>query len=115
MADSEASEGRDDDGGGRTTPEVINVITALGHPLRRRIMRRLEGAGVARSPAELSIELNNSLSGVSYHVRVLKRKGIIRLTDQRQARGSMEHFYASNVTGNRQVKSILAETKAHDE
>src|ERR1700742_3128765 len=47
-----------------------DLLTALRHPLRRRILRRMDD-DEAISPRELSRLLAEPLSNVSYHVRVL--------------------------------------------
>ena len=47
-----------------------DLLTALRHPLRRRILRRMDEED-AISPRDLSRVLQQPLSNVSYHVRVL--------------------------------------------
>lgn len=47
-----------------------DLLVALRHPLRRQILQAMAD-GEAVSPLELSLELRQSLSNVSYHVRVL--------------------------------------------
>jgi DNA-binding transcriptional ArsR family regulator len=76
-------------------PSYPTLLQALNHPLRRQILLALHEAGEARSPRELSQVVRDPLSNVSYHVRVLRAKGVVALTDSRQVRGSSEHFYAS--------------------
>jgi DNA-binding transcriptional ArsR family regulator len=77
-------------------PDEDNLLTALGHPLRRRILR-LMADGEAISPRELATALRQPLSNVSYHVRVLADCEAVTLVGTRPARGSMQHFYRSNV------------------
>lgn len=91
------------------------LLTALGHPLRRRILRALHGAGEARSPSELSESLHLPISGVSYHTKVLRDKNAIALTDTRQVRGTLEHFYVSTVTDSESAIQILDSSEAEDE
>ena len=50
-------------------------FTALGHPLRRRILREMLDERTRTSPRELAAELGEPLSNVSYHVRVLAECG----------------------------------------
>jgi predicted transcriptional regulator len=45
------------------------------------------------SPNELKKALNEGLSQVSYHVKVLKDFGMIELTRTEPRRGAVEHFY----------------------
>ena len=73
-----------------------DLLTALRHPLRRRILRRMDGNG-AISPRELSRQLEEPLSNVSYHVRVLVGCAAVTLVDTQPVRGSMQHFYCTAV------------------
>jgi DNA-binding transcriptional ArsR family regulator len=76
--------------------EETDLLRALRHPLRRRILREM-GNGKAASPRELSNRLGEPLSKVSYHVRVLAECRAITLVGTRPARGSVRHFYRSTV------------------
>lgn len=69
------------------------IITALGHPLRARILARLD-MGEA-SPKEIAGELGEKLGNVSYHVRILARLGLIELVRETPRRGAVEHHYRS--------------------
>jgi DNA-binding transcriptional ArsR family regulator len=71
-----------------TEPEIVK---ALAHPLRVRILAVLERQ--TASPNQLSQELGVPLGNVSYHVRMLARLGLIKLVSKRQRRGAIEHFY----------------------
>lgn len=70
-------------------------LTALGHEMRREIMRALvkRGGNKAVSPREVSGTLRKPLSNVSYHVRVLAECDAITLVSMKPVRGSMQHFY----------------------
>lgn len=72
------------------------LLSALRHPLRRRILREMAD-GKAISPRELSDRLGQSLSNVSYHVRVLAGSGAITPVMTKPARGSLQHFYRTAV------------------
>jgi DNA-binding transcriptional ArsR family regulator len=72
--------------------ETSQLLVALGHPLRRQILR-LMASEERVSPRELSRRLRRPLSNLSYHVRVLLECGAIELVDMQPARGSMQHFY----------------------
>lgn len=67
------------------------IITALGHPLRARILSVLD-TGEA-SPKELATQLGEKLGNVSYHVRILARLGLIELVRETPRRGAVEHHY----------------------
>lgn len=75
------------------------VLTALGHPLRRKILRKLEGnTNGGLSPKQLADTFDQPIGVVSYHVRLLAGAGVLKLTDTKQRRGAVEHFY--NRAGN---------------
>lgn len=89
--------------------DTNNLLVALRHPLRRRILHVLAGEE-PRSPRELADGLDEPLSNVSYHVRVLAECGAARLVRTKQVRGSTQHFYRSSVeTG--WARSVLKSTK----
>lgn len=76
------------------------VLSSLGHPLRRKILRELEGnTNGGLSPKMLSEKLEAHIGVVSYHVRLLADAGVLKLTGTKPARGAVEHFYvrAGNV------------------
>jgi DNA-binding transcriptional ArsR family regulator len=45
------------------------------------------------SPNEIAREINSEVGHVSYHVRELKKLGVIEPVDERKVRGAVEHFY----------------------
>lgn len=85
-------------GGGTLAKKENNagLLTALKHPVRRAVLRRLRG-GHRLSPRELAEALGLPLSNVSYHVRVLADNGAVRLVDEVQVRGSLQHFYVIDI------------------
>lgn len=68
-------------------------ITAMMHPLRVDIMRRLASNGKGTSPKELATEFNVPLANVAYHMQVLKKVKMIKLKKKEPRRGAVEHFY----------------------
>lgn len=72
------------------------LLIALRHPLRRRILRAM-AAHDPISPRQISDELHQPLSNVSYHVRVLADCGTVALVDTAPVRGSMQHFYSPTI------------------
>jgi DNA-binding transcriptional ArsR family regulator len=73
-----------------------DLLYALRHPLRRRILRAMAGKP-AISPRELSTALQQPLSNVSYHVRVLAECSAVALVRTKDVRGSLQHFYLPTV------------------
>ncbi|MGN6814919.1 MAG: hypothetical protein ACTHK3_02400 [Solirubrobacterales bacterium] len=69
------------------------LLDALRNPLRRNLLRRYVESAEMLSPKELAGLEKKSLSGVSYHVRVLAKCGAIEEAGDRRVRGSIEHFY----------------------
>jgi DNA-binding transcriptional ArsR family regulator len=77
---------------GRDRPLDPNLAKALSHPLRQRILERLNRDGEA-SPTELARRLDERLPNVAYHVRILVELDCLELVRTRQVRGALEHHY----------------------
>ncbi len=78
------------------TPRPDQLLMALNHPVRRRILRAFAGRETA-SPVELANRLDIPLTTVSYHVRILADQRALKLVRTKPARGAVEHFYSSMV------------------
>lgn len=65
---------------------------ALGHPLRLRILERLNVNG-PMEPNELATAIGAPLGVIAYHVNVLRGAGVIEEIGQREARGAVAHMY----------------------
>ena len=81
--------------GGEQTDDN-ELLIALRHPLRRQILRTMATTDPI-SPRQISDELREPLSNVSYHVRVLADCGAVELVHTEPVRGSMQHFYSSTI------------------
>src|SRR4051794_11417164 len=68
-----------------------NLVRALAHPLRARILGILEERRA--SPRELADELDAPLGTVSYHFRTLAQLKLIKLVKKTPRRGAIEHHY----------------------
>jgi DNA-binding transcriptional ArsR family regulator len=75
-----------------SVPVDVNLLKALGHPLRMRILEVIGERGEA-SPLEVARTLEQPLGTVSHHTRVLRDLGYIELTRTEPRRGAVEHFY----------------------
>lgn len=73
------------------------LLAALRHPTRRSILQDMAKFRDPISPCELSERLDEPLSNVSYHVRVLADRKVIELVDTAPRRGSMQHFYRMDI------------------
>lgn len=69
------------------------LIFLLQHPLRKRLLRLYAEAKEMRSPKELTVPVNKTVSMVGYHVRVLAEYGAVEFVTGEQRRGALEHFY----------------------
>lgn len=71
------------------------VLSALGHPLRRKILRMMEAnSNGGLSPKMLSEKMEDqSLGVIAYHVRLLADAGVLKLVKTEGRRGAVEHFY----------------------
>ncbi|HEX5592139.1 MAG TPA: helix-turn-helix domain-containing protein [Solirubrobacterales bacterium] len=76
-------------------PHTVNaeLVTALNHPTRRRLLKLYLEADAPLSPKELADLTGEKLPTVSYHVRVLADKNAIELAEEEPVRGSVAHFY----------------------
>lgn len=77
--------------------DLDQVLRALGHPLRRRILAAL--VEEPRSATSLSQEFRMELSSVAYHLnKVLdKEYEIVELVDAIPRRGALEKFFQVKV------------------
>ena len=77
----------------RQTASAVDsrLAKALAHPLRVQLLAALN-EGVA-SPNELAKKLDEPLTNVSYHVRMLHDLGTIELVETEPRRGALEHYY----------------------
>jgi DNA-binding transcriptional ArsR family regulator len=93
-----------------------HLLVALRHPLRRRILREMINQE-AISPRELSATLEQPLSNVSYHVRVLADCAAITLVHTQPVRGSMQHFYTASIEEPwaRQVLGLDSDGESRDD
>ena len=69
------------------------ICLALVHPTVLSILEQLEEES-PQSPKAISETLGLPLGAVSYHVRALATKGLIREVNTIPRRGALEHFYA---------------------
>ena len=84
--------------GGEHLPVLVDLrfVKALDHVLRQHILLATVAGEV--SPNELSKALDEGLSQVSYHVKVLRDDcgGMIEETRREPRRGAVEHYYRAS-------------------
>jgi DNA-binding transcriptional ArsR family regulator len=72
-------------------PAHEQLVKALSHPVRAECLTVIAERVI--SPRELSEVLDQDLSNVSYHVRVLDELGLIELVSEEAVRGAVAHYY----------------------
>lgn len=89
--------GKPREGSGRAKKPKLSLkdrlLRAMAHPMRVRVLAYMNDR--PWSPSELSDELAEGLSQVSYHVKVLKDFELIELVKTEPRRGAVEHFYTA--------------------
>lgn len=94
---------------GRLEPELQD---ALDHPLRREILRSLNGSRRGSTPAELASRLEAfSLSQVHYHVQLLAGDGAVVASGDSPLGG---HSYVSDLSREAEVVEVLRATQQCD-
>lgn len=78
------------------TTHTAEMLKALGHPVRVRILTRMNTPKRRLSPRGFCEETGLDLSKVSYHFRALAQAGLITEVDRIPVRGSMKHIYVAN-------------------
>jgi DNA-binding transcriptional ArsR family regulator len=73
----------------------LRLIKVLAHPLRHRLLQALNHE--VASPSDLARELNEPLTTVAYHVKVLLENGAIEEVRTAPVRGTVEHFYRATM------------------
>ena len=92
-AKSKTSKGNKKGKGRAKSKRGVNqaLVKSLAHELRAEILAILNER--MASPNELAKELDEGLSQVSYHVKVLKDYEVIKLIKTEPRRGAVEHYY----------------------
>jgi DNA-binding transcriptional ArsR family regulator len=76
----------------RSSPQEV-LVKALNHPIRVKALTILTER--LASPTEIAEQIEEPLSNVSYHVRVLAALGLIEVREEERVRGSVAHFYGA--------------------
>jgi len=92
-----------------------DLISAIGHPLRRCILRLLHDHDNPQSASKMARELEEPLGTTAYHARVLCNVAALKETGEQQVRGAIERFYASTIEDDPPIETLLEETREADE
>lgn len=89
---------------------------ALGHPVRRQILRTLNDSPAPRSPDEIATTALPSIGAgaIGYHARVLEGYGSIAMSGTREVPNGLVRLYDSRVAGDEQVAAVLRATRERD-
>lgn len=80
-------------------PDPPQMLAALNHVLRRRILRIFDDDSERlQSPSGFARKLELPVGKVNYHVTVLAKAGALELAETRSGRGT-EHFYRLALDG----------------
>jgi DNA-binding transcriptional ArsR family regulator len=74
----------------------VKLMKALGHPVRQRILQVLSQREEA-SPSQIAQLIDEPLTNVGYHARVLVKCDAIELVRTEVSGSSVEHFYRPKV------------------
>jgi DNA-binding transcriptional ArsR family regulator len=79
-------------------PSSSELISAVGHPLRRRILNAyLDGDLECASARDLAEALNQRVGQVAYHLKTLAKSEILRPVQRRGGREEEAHCWALDV------------------
>ena len=90
-------------------PSEGDWLHAVGHAYRVEILRHFLATGTA-TPSDIASAIRLPLSTVSYHVRSLADRGIVRLAGRTQRRGAVAHHY--QLTDRDRAAAIVWGTRA---
>jgi DNA-binding transcriptional ArsR family regulator len=93
----------------------LKTRDALGHPVRREILRTLNAGADPRSAGEIAAAFPEvSLSVLTYHAQVLENRGTITVTTGGEEPGGASRLYSSTVSDDERIASILRATRESD-
>lgn len=98
-------------------PDTPELIAALNHPLRRRILRAyLDGRFQTASSTQLATLMEMPLGNVAYHVKTLARLSVLELARTEKVRGAEERFYVVGLADQAAcVREVLEACREADE
>jgi DNA-binding transcriptional ArsR family regulator len=77
--------------GAPTLRPAVAELRALAHPLRLRVLERF--AEQPRTTKQVAVLLGEPPTRLYHHVAALERAGLLRLTETRKNRGTVEKWY----------------------
>lgn len=94
-----------------------DLLTAIDHPRRRRILRMLHERSEPANPIEIALKVEGPLGLIAYHVRVLRELGAVERVGEEQEldSDSAEHFYESRIGGDPSIEAMLEEDEEEED
>jgi DNA-binding transcriptional ArsR family regulator len=95
----------------RNAADEIELMQCMSHITRREVLERLLAVGKPLSPSDLSEDLASPLGNISYHVRTLRERGVLKEVKRTPRRGAIEHHYDFHDAATREaVRRLIALT-----
>lgn len=91
------------------------IIIAIAHPLRRRILQTIVDRKEPLSPAEIAREFELPVGTITYHAKVLWHFGALEPAGKRHVRGAIEQFYETTATDDPPIEKLLEEAQHVDD
>ncbi len=67
------------------------MVRSTAHPVRAKALSMM--AERPTSPKEIAAAVGKPIGNVTYHIRELKKAGMVMLVEEKKRRGATEHFY----------------------
>jgi DNA-binding transcriptional ArsR family regulator len=91
------------------------VILAIAHPLRRRMLRMMVKREEPLSPAQIAEEFGLPVGTIAYHAKVLWHFEAVEPIREPEARGVAEHLYEATIENAPPIETLLEETREADD
>jgi DNA-binding transcriptional ArsR family regulator len=93
----------------------VQMIMAIAHPLRRRMLRMIVKHREPLSPTQMAKEFGLPLGTITYHARVLRQFKAVEPIRERQMHGAAEHLYEVTLENDPPIETLLEETREVDD
>lgn len=93
----------------------VQMILAIAHPLRRRMLRMIVKQGEPLSPAQMAKEFGLPVRTITYHAKVLWHFEAVEPIRDPQAPAAAEHRYEATIENDPPIETLLEETRKADE
>jgi DNA-binding transcriptional ArsR family regulator len=94
------------------------MVRSAAHPVRAKALSMM--AERPTSPKEIAAAVGKPIGNVAYHIRELKKAGVVILVDEQKRGGATEHFYVATTIDDEASsrldpgqRDILARTGLH--